>query len=73
MLTCYLSWARFFVQKAAQEERVRRKLELQKKKAAESNTFAGGLKAELAKQKELKSKTKEERRNDLCEALGRGC
>lgn len=47
---------------------MRKKAELQKKKQGE-----GGLKGELAKQKELKSKTKEERRNALCEELGRGC
>ena len=61
------------LQKAAMEERVRRKLELQKKKAAEANTFAGSLKGEFGKQKELNSKTKEERRAALCEELGRGC
>lgn len=55
------------------EERIRRKLELQKKKAAEDSTFAGSLKGELAKQKSLNSKTKEERRAALCEELGRGC
>lgn len=61
------------LQKAAYEERLRRKLELQKQKSAEANKFSAGLKAELGKQKEMKSKTKEERRNALCEELGRGC
>ena len=34
--------------------------------------FGASLKAEKEKQNELK-KTKEERRNALCEELGRGC
>ena len=59
-------------QKAAYEERLRRKAELQKK-ASKSATFGASLRGELDKQKEMGSKTKEERRNALCEELGRGC
>uniref|UniRef100_A0A7S3P7X8 Uncharacterized protein n=1 Tax=Amphora coffeiformis TaxID=265554 RepID=A0A7S3P7X8_9STRA len=59
-------------EKAAYEERLRRKAELQKLKA-QPNNFSSGMKAELAKQKEMKSKSKEQQRNDLCEELGRGC
>eukprot|EP00977_Amphora_coffeiformis_P003870 scaffold768_cov166-Amphora_coffeaeformis.AAC.28 len=62
----------FFTSKAAYEERLRRKAELQKLKA-QPNNFSSGMKAELAKQKEMKSKSKEQQRNDLCEELGRGC
>mmetsp|Transcript_17810 Transcript_17810/g.24531 ORF Transcript_17810/g.24531 Transcript_17810/m.24531 type:complete len:147 (-) Transcript_17810:353-793(-) len=51
--------------------RLARKAELQKK-AAKPTSFADSLKSEKAKQKDL-VKSKEERRNALCEELGRGC
>ncbi|CAJ1936951.1 unnamed protein product [Cylindrotheca closterium] len=52
-------------------ERLRRKAELQKK-ASKPASFADSLAAEKKKKDELK-KSKEERRNALCEELGRGC
>jgi hypothetical protein len=53
-------------------ERLRRKAELQKQAAA-PKTFGESFKSERSKQKELNSQTKEERRNAMCEELGRGC
>ena len=53
------------------EERLRRKAELQKQ-ASRPMSFQESLKGELEKQKKLE-KSKEERRNALCEELGRGC
>jgi hypothetical protein len=50
---------------------LRRKAELQKKNA-KPLSFTENLAAEREKQKQLE-KTKEERRNALCEELGRGC
>jgi predicted transcriptional regulator len=52
-------------------ERLRVKAELQKKNAKPA-TFKDSFAAEKEKQKALQ-KTKEERRNALCEELGRGC
>jgi len=51
--------------------RLARKAELQKK-AARPISFTESLKSEKTKQKELE-KSKAERRNALCEELGRGC
>ena len=53
-------------------ERIRRKRELQKE-MAQPKTFQESFQKELAKQKNLNSQTKEERRNAMCEELGRGC
>jgi len=53
-------------------ERLRRKAEL-KKKAAEPRTFQDSLKGELEKQSGLNQMSKEEKRDELCELLGRGC
>mmetsp|Transcript_833 Transcript_833/g.1148 ORF Transcript_833/g.1148 Transcript_833/m.1148 type:complete len:138 (+) Transcript_833:455-868(+) len=58
-------------QKAAMEERLRRKAELQKK-ASKSGGYADSLKGEREKQKEMQ-KSKEDRRRAMCEELGRGC
>mmetsp|Transcript_21674 Transcript_21674/g.62313 ORF Transcript_21674/g.62313 Transcript_21674/m.62313 type:complete len:142 (-) Transcript_21674:64-489(-) len=55
----------------AMKERLRRKAELQKAQSRPGN-FADSMKAEREKQAALK-KSKEERRNALCEELGRGC
>lgn len=52
-------------------ERLRKKAEL-KKKMAKPASYLESLKGEQEKKKELQ-KTKEERRNALCEELGRGC
>ena len=52
-------------------ERLRKKAELQKKMARPTN-YVDSLKNEQAKKKELQ-KSKEERRNAMCEELGRGC
>ena len=60
------------IQADAAAERLRRKAELQKKSARPAN-FQDALAAEKAKQKGLQTMTKEERRNALCEELGRGC
>ena len=60
------------IQKAdAAAERLRIKAELQKKNA-KPMSFTESMAVEKAKQKELQ-KSKEERRNALCEELGRGC
>ncbi len=53
------------------DERIRKKLELQKK-TAKPTTFGESFQKEKEKKAEL-AKTKEERRNALCEELGRGC
>mmetsp|Transcript_26083 Transcript_26083/g.53649 ORF Transcript_26083/g.53649 Transcript_26083/m.53649 type:complete len:82 (+) Transcript_26083:304-549(+) len=55
----------------AAAERLRRKAELQKQKARPTN-FADSLANEREKQKGLQM-SKEERRNAMCEELGRGC
>ena len=52
-------------------ERLRRKAELQKK-GARPASFKESLSQELGKQKGME-KTKMERRNAMCEELGRGC
>lgn len=54
------------------EERIRRKAELQKK-AGRPTSFTEGLKVEREKQNMYKDETPAERRNRLCEELGRGC
>ena len=54
------------------QERIRRKRELQKKASAPKN-FADSIGREQEKQKEMKKQTQVERRNALCEELGRGC
>jgi len=53
------------------QERIRKKLELQKKASTELN-FTESLAAEKEKQKKMK-RSKEEMRAALCEELGRGC
>lgn len=52
-------------------ERLRKKAEL-KKKMARPNSYLDSLKVEQSKKKDLQ-KSQEERRNALCEELGRGC
>ena len=52
-------------------ERLRRKAELQKA-ASKPMNYKASFEAEQKKQDSLK-KSKEERRNALCEELGRGC
>ena len=58
-------------QAAEMEDRIRRKRELQKK-AATPATFKESFAKEQNKQAEL-TKSKEEKRNAMCEELGRGC
>jgi hypothetical protein len=53
-------------------ERLRRKAELQQKAAA-PKSLNESFQSERSKQKELSSQTKEQRRNAMCEELGRGC
>ena len=53
------------------KERLRKKAELQKAKSQPA-TFQDSMKREKEKQDALK-KSKIERRNALCEELGRGC
>jgi uncharacterized coiled-coil DUF342 family protein len=53
------------------EERLRRKAELQKK-ASKPVNFVDSLAAEKKKKAEL-TKSKIEKRNAMCEELGRGC
>ena len=62
----------YTMQEAAMAERLRRKAELQKK-ASQPASFLDSLKTEKAKQEEFSKATKEDRRNALCEELGRGC
>jgi hypothetical protein len=57
----------------AEAQRVKRKLELQRASSKEDDSYAGSLKKEQAKQDARSKKTKEEKRRDLCETLGRGC
>jgi len=52
--------------------RLKRKAELQKK-AAQPTSFFDSLQNEKQKQQEFSKASKEERRNALCEELGRGC
>lgn len=54
------------------QEKLRRKAELQKK-ASKPMEFKESFKVERERQKEMSSKSKEERRNAMCEELGRGC
>jgi len=53
------------------KEKLRRKAELQKQ-STKPMSFKESMEMEKKKQKEL-SKSKEDRRNALCEELGRGC
>lgn len=53
-------------------ERLRRKAELQKMTAAPKG-FQDSLSKEKEKQKGMKSLSQEDRRNAMCEELGRGC
>lgn len=53
------------------KERLRRKAELQKAQSKPAS-FKESMEAERKKQDSLK-KSQEERRNALCEELGRGC
>ncbi|CAB9519570.1 expressed unknown protein [Seminavis robusta] len=58
--------------KAEMDARIKLKAEL-KAKAASPKTFQDGLKAEKEKREKDKSMTQAERRNAMCEDLGRGC
>ena len=53
-------------------DRVRRKTELQKKSAAPA-TYKDSFTREMERKTEMNSKTQVERRNAMCEELGRGC
>jgi hypothetical protein len=53
-------------------QKLRLKAELQKK-AAKPATFKESLVNELVTRESLKKQTMEERRNAMCEELGRGC
>mmetsp|Transcript_130 Transcript_130/g.505 ORF Transcript_130/g.505 Transcript_130/m.505 type:complete len:139 (+) Transcript_130:94-510(+) len=59
-------------EKAALEAKLKRKAELQKA-ATQPKTFTGSFQSEIQKQKDFGSQTKEQRRNAMCEELGRGC
>ena len=58
--------------KKAYAERLRKKAELQRKAAA-PKTYSDSIQNEISKQSELKKQTKVDRRNAMCEELGRGC
>jgi hypothetical protein len=58
--------------KDAMAERLRKKAELQKKTALPA-TYKDSLSREMEKKTEMNAKSKEERRNAMCEELGRGC
>jgi hypothetical protein len=53
-------------------EKLRREAEL-RKKAAQPATYSESLKQNFRKKDEMKSLSKEEIRNRMCEELGRGC
>lgn len=53
-------------------ERLRRKAELQQQ-ASKTTSYKESLANELKKNEQRRAQTKEERRNALCEELGRGC
>lgn len=53
-------------------EKLRKKAELQKK-AARPATFKESLQGEMKRKEEMKKETPQERRDRLCEELGRGC
>ena len=61
-------------QTLSEEDRVKRKLELQKKSSQSSNinSYGDSLSREKEKQ-DLMKKSKVARSQDLCEVLGRGC
>lgn len=52
--------------------KLKRKAELQKKASSPRN-YGDSLKGELEKQGGMKQQTKEQRRDAMCEELGRGC
>ena len=54
------------------KERLRKKAEL-KAKASSAKSYGESLKNELDKKQATKGMTREEKRNALCEELGRGC
>jgi hypothetical protein len=58
--------------KDAMAERIRRKRELQKKASSPKN-FSDNFAREQEKQKEMSKQSQSERRNAMCEELGRGC
>mmetsp|Transcript_49263 Transcript_49263/g.96371 ORF Transcript_49263/g.96371 Transcript_49263/m.96371 type:complete len:155 (+) Transcript_49263:72-536(+) len=58
--------------KDAMAERIRKKMELQKKKTA-SLDYGESRKNELEKQGEMSKLTKAQKREAMCEELGRGC
>jgi hypothetical protein len=53
-------------------EKLRRKAELQKK-AAQPRSFTESFKGEMEKQQGFKKQSQSERRDSMCETLGRGC
>lgn len=57
------------------EARIQRKLAAQAKSSSGGGkkSYADNLREEREKERSLKSKTKQEKREDLCELLGRGC
>jgi hypothetical protein len=67
----YRTVALLTLQKAEMEARLKRKAELQKK-ASKPQTFTESLIGEMSKQKDME-KSKQERRDAMCEELGRGC
>jgi hypothetical protein len=54
------------------KERLRRKAELQKQ-ASQPRSYAESIQAEMARKNTMKNVSPEERRNAMCESLGRGC
>lgn len=52
--------------------KLKKKAELQAK-ATTSRKYVQGFSNEMEKQDEMKKQTKEERRAQMCESLGRGC
>jgi hypothetical protein len=57
---------------AAMVAKLKRKAELQKQAAA-PRSFTESFQKEREKEKEFKTKSQDERRDSMCETLGRGC
>jgi hypothetical protein len=60
------------IQEEAMAAKLKKKAALQKK-ATTSRKYVEGFKGEQEKQDEMKQKTKKEKRDMMCEELGRGC
>mmetsp|Transcript_693 Transcript_693/g.880 ORF Transcript_693/g.880 Transcript_693/m.880 type:complete len:106 (-) Transcript_693:191-508(-) len=62
-----------FAEESEEEARIRRKLAAQEKEGGSKRSYSEDLKAEREREKAIKSKSKKQQQEDLCELLGRGC